>query len=477
MQNLGKIILLCALFTTGVYAGVVASLEPKRNIYPGDLVTYILIITGSKAQKPNITGICGNPVIATGSQTSIQSINGNYKKSYILSYQFVPQKSCTIDGVEMEIDGKIEKSNSTDLVVSTAKQSVDENFIITITPSKTDLYVGEPFNLTLSLKQKNNVGVIDSKFAAPDFKGFWMKSESAPQRIDKSGYTTTKVTYRLAPQREGNLTISPAQLKIASRIASNNWAAFTPQAQWKNYYSNEVMISAKAIPNGAKIIGDFTISAKADKTEINPNEAVNVTIKISGSGNLEDITSFKPYVPDVNVFDEKIVVANGKLTQKLAFVSDRDFIIPAFNISYFNVKSQKVENLTTKAIAIKVSGNAKKSEVFIKREETIDVVKAEVKQDSRETPMNLMWIIAAFFIGLIIGAVLMTLKKSRASTKSKKIDFRDEKLLLIKLLPFKDEDKEVREIVEILEKNIYSKEKQKIDNKLLKEIVKKYEIN
>jgi len=144
----------------------------------------------------------------------------------------------------------------------------------------------------------------------------------------------------LAAQRDGNLTVTPAQLKIASRINTRDmWGSFSPNLKWRSYFSNELAVAAKPLPNGATIIGDFKITAVADKTEINQNEAVNVTLEVLGSGNLEDIQSFKPYVQNVNVFDEKIVVNKDKLTQKLVFVSDSDFTIPPFELAFFNTKT------------------------------------------------------------------------------------------------------------------------------------------
>ena len=46
----------------------------------------------------------------------------------------------------------------------------------------------------------------------------------------------------------------------------------------------------------------------------------------------------------------------------------------------------------------------------------------------------------------------------------------------MKLLPYK-EDKEVNNILEILENNLYSSEKKEIDKKVLKDILKKYNIS
>jgi hypothetical protein len=71
----------------------------------------------------------------------------------------------------------------------------------------------------------------------------------------------------------------------------------------------------------------------------------------------------------------------------------------------------------------------------------------------------------------------MLLKPFKSFKREKAFNIKDEKLLLIKLLPFKDKDVDVQKIVDTLESNIYSGKKEKIDKKLLKEILKKYEIS
>ncbi|HIP55341.1 MAG TPA: oxygen-tolerance protein, partial [Sulfurimonas autotrophica] len=289
MRNLGKIAIVFSLLVTSIYASVVARVYPK-SVVKGEVATYTLTITGGEVNKPVISTLCGSNILGTSSQTSIKMINNDYEKGYVLSYQFMPQKSCVIEPVSVEVDGKIEKSNSVKVTVKPPTQDKNAKFILTLTPSKRELFVGEPFDLELVLKQKKDAEVVDSKFIAPDFKGFWVKGELQPTRIEEGDFIITKAKYRLAPQREGNLTIKPAQLKIATRISSRDvWGGFMPQIKWKSYFSNEVHVKAKPLPNNAKIVGNFTIEAKADKLEINPNEAVNITIRVTGDGNLEDI--------------------------------------------------------------------------------------------------------------------------------------------------------------------------------------------
>jgi len=58
----------------------------------------------------------------------------------------------------------------------------------------------------------------------------------------------------------------------------------------------------------------------------------------------------------------------------------------------------------------------------------------------------------------------------------KSSSIKEPKVLLMKLLPYKDNE-EVQKIIDILEKSIYSSQKLEYDKKVLKEILKKYEID
>ncbi|SFV57638.1 BatD [hydrothermal vent metagenome] len=482
MKNLGKkVFIIFILLTTSLYASVVAKVDPAV-VYSGETATYTLTISGEKVHKPQLSDICGNQIVATSSQTSIEMINGDYKKSYALSYEFVPQKSCTIDPVSVEVDGKTEQSNAVKVLVKPATQDKSAPFILSLKADKTNVYVGEPFVLRLELKQSKRASAVDSKFIEPDFKGFWVKHKSQATREETPEYVITKMSYTLAAQREGNLSIAPAQLRIATRVNSRDmWGSFMPQVKWRSYYSNGVQIEAKPLPNNAKIVGNFTISAKADKTEITSNEAVNVTVTVKGDGNLEDIGSFKPYIDGVNVFAEKIEIHGNTLTQKLAFVSDKDFTIPPFKLAFYNLKTQRVEQIKTEPIAIKVKGSSKATpSLTIQKEEPqqeLQIKKAEQSSSEKSYEgVSFFWIVIVFVLGVLLGVALTFLKPFKRVKKEKKLNIKDEKLLLIKLLPYKDMDENVKKIVTILEGNLYEGKKEQLDKKLLKEILKQYDI-
>ena len=132
----------------------------------------------------------------------------------------------------------------------------------------------------------------------------------------------------------------------------------------------ELNIDVKALPGGVDLVGNFSIIATADKTEINSNEALNVSIEVLSNGNLEDIKSFKPHIQGVNIFDEKAVVNGTKLTQKIAFVAENDFIIAPFTLRYFDPVTKEIKTTSTNEISVKVKNAKPKEELTIKRDES-----------------------------------------------------------------------------------------------------------
>lgn len=472
MQNLGKILFILFLIQKTLFGGVVASVD-SQNVSYGEMITYSLNLTGEDIQKPSITSLCGVNVVATSSSTSLRYINGNYTKEYILSYKFTPEKSCTIEAQDISIAGNIEKTLPIEILVSKTISSKESDFYLSLSTNKKDIYIGEPFELTVLLKQKNTAKVVDSEFSQPTFKGFWLKGE--PKQIREEGplYTTTKIIYTLAPQRKGTLSISSANIKIASRKNKKNyWGGVFPDIKWKTYFSNDLNISAKALPNGVDLVGNLNIEANVDKEEVNANEAVTLTLKVTGDGNLEDIKSFKPYIDGVSIFDEKILIKDNVLTQKITFVADGDFTIPAFTLKTFNIATDEMKIISTNEIFVQVKNIKKKEELKIKRADKKTPV---IPETTSEDGVNIYWLIFTGFIGILIGIFGMLLKPLVINRSKKSLDLKNHRVLLVKLVPYK-ENEDVKEIVSILESNLYSDIKKEIDKKELKNIIKKYEI-
>ncbi len=473
MKNLGKLLFILFLISNSLYASVTGSVD-ANEVQRGDIVTFSLKIIGEDIQRPNIYDLCGVDIISTSETRSIQMLGNKTTIDYTLTYRFEALKSCTIEPVEVSIDGKKEKTSAIDITVKKRAKSKNDDFTLTLFLSKNEVFVGESFELVLMLKQKKSAKIVDSQFIRPDLKGFWVKGEPKQERGEDKDFVVTKVTYYLAAQRVGVLDISAAQMKIAARKKVKNFfGGFFPEVKWKNYFSNDLSIKSKPLPAGVSLVGDFKIEATVDKTIANANEAVNVSIQIHGDGNLEDVKTFKPYIDGVSIFDEKIVVEKNKLSQKIAFVGDRSYLVEPFSIKYLDIKTNEIKTISTSPINIEIKNAKVQKELTIKREDNETIVVP--KQVQVVNGLDKLWLIPAFVLGVILATLIMFLKSLNLFDRKKKFNIKDHKVLLVKLMPYK-ENEDVKEVLEILESNLYSKVEEKIDKKLLKELVKKYEI-
>jgi len=474
MKNLGRIFIILSIFTSLFAGGVKATLD-RSSISVGEFATLNLTITGTDIKKPKIDKICDSEILSTSTQTSIRMINSNYTKSYILSYKFQPQHSCKIKPIDVEVDGVVYKTNVLELKVAPFKKSKNDKFDLTIKADKKEVYVGESFNVEVTLKQKINAEVLDSKFIEPSFKGFWIKGKSSPKQYQQADEYITKIVYTIAPQRVGKLEIKPAQIQIATRASNMDmWGSFITDVKWRSYFSNSLTIDSKALPNGVDLIGNFTISLDVDKTHIKENEAVNLVVKVEGNGNLEDIGSFKPKIDGVTIFDEEPKISGNKLTQKIAIVADSNFTIPQFSLLFFNPKTKLVQRVSTKEVKIVVDSKKKKSiEVVQTKTTSTNQNSTTTKVVSKE--VDKLYVAIFTILGFIAGVLFMMFKPFKLLKKEKELSIKDNRVLLIKLMPYKD-DKEVAKLIESLEANLFLNKNIQIDKKVLKEIIKKYDL-
>ena len=167
------------------------------------------------------------------------------------------------------------------------------------------------------------------------------------------------------------------------------------------------------------------------------------------------------------------MVKDSLLTQKIAFLSESNFTIPPFELKFFNLDTNKTEIISTKEIAVKVKNAKPKEELVIKRE----TVKSEPKTVVNVTKNSYSELLIFFILGTVFGVVLMLLAPwNYFKRDTKYVDLKNPKILLIKLLPYKDNE-DVKEFIEMIEASFYGDKKEILDKKKLKGIIKKYNIS
>ncbi len=485
MKTLGKFLIFFLTLPLLHAAGVTAKVD-RSNITLGERVVLNLHVEGENIEEPTIGKICNTDVLSTSRSTNMQIINGSYSKAQVLSYSFMPSESCTIDPIAVKIDGKYYSTDKVEITVGA--MTIDKNapFILEMEAEKPSVHVGEPFKVTITLKQRHNAEAVDSKFLQPQMKNFWVKEQQQSKRFEQGDYSVTKVVYIMAAQKAGMQHIGHAQLQVAQRSHSRDaWGQWFPQLQWRSYFSNELDLEVKDLPQGVNLVGDFKISLDVENTEIDAGEALNATLKISGSGNFEDITSLKPHIENVSIYEEdpatKSYLENGAYkgtwSQKMALVADSDYTIPAISLSYYDPKEARVKTVKTTPVAISVKGTRVKKEesVTVERAQTEPMKAVQAPQIQSESAVIPWW--AAGVLGLLAGLALGVIPWqrlfNRESKKRTRVSVGNEKAALNVLVQHLD-DSEAAAMADLLERRLYEGDQTPVDKVTLKQLLKRY---
>jgi len=480
MKNLGKIILLF-IMTFPVYADVNLSVD-NDTVTRGERVLVTLSISGQgKVKIPPFDELCGYSIEGRQERRNETYNNGKYVQELSLIYSILPQKSCVIESFPVSVNDVKFETKPINITVSKMTIKKNDPFVAVINTPKKSVYVGEPFEMTMELKQRRNVPVLKDAISLPESKNLWVKSQNKPKVYSDAQYKIKESTFAMSAQQSGKLSLGPLRwdLKVRSRTR-DSWGMFLNTAKVSTVFSNEVNIEVKELPEGVNLVGDLSISAEVDKAEINAGEAVNITISVQGRANIEDIQAFTFHLEDAQAFNEEPKVKHylesgkyfGTFIQKSAIVAQRAFTIPSFELTYMDTKTDTVKTIKTEPIQIKVLNPIakEKEELKVSRPKD-DVSKVDAKK-SLDTLQMVFLVLGGFILGLIVSLLPIKSLFSREKTKQN-ISAKESKETLQLLMSNMSNDNEIERLVKDLSENLYEGKLNPIDKKRLKEIVKR----
>lgn len=346
-----------------------------------------------------------------GRSTSMQIINGKRTESSQTTYSYIlkpkktgkftiPKASAKVKGneiyseaytIEVVASGSSsnassgqQSSQSQTRQSSQARQGVvsDSDLFLRLSLSRTDVVVGEPVIATVKLYQRTNISGFESA-SFPSFNGFWSQELEAPTNIEFQRETYDGQIYNAAvlrkflliPQRQGQLTIDPAELVclVSIRVSSGGNSIFDGFFDdytnvRKKVQTKPVTVNVSALPAGAPAsfgggVGEFTISAAVSKDSLKTHEAATLIVTVAGKGNVSLLEAPKvSFPPDMEVYDTKITSnivpggISGTRKYEYPFIprSYGDFVIEPIRYSYYDVNQKRYVTLETEPIDLKV---------------------------------------------------------------------------------------------------------------------------
>ena len=507
MRNPGKIWAVIMLLATTLWAGSVTATLDKNEVYRGDTVNLQIRAEGEHVTFPVIAEIGGAKVVGTSTAQQTTIINGAVTQSKTRSYTFVPQKTTKIPPFSVTVDGKVYKTAPLQVrVVKPTAAKAGAPYILEMKLDKHRVKVGESVRLDLKFKHKRGVQADKVEITPPKLENFWVKEIKGSRQSLEGDYIVQTYSYLLFPQKSGEYTIPAVVANIGTRVKRRSrlggfddpffddpfFNSFVTSLEWKKLYSNDEKLHVDPLPDNLEVYGHFTIHADVDKREVHADKPVNLTIRIEGEGNVDDIRKFDLDIPDAVVYadDPKIEsgLQNGKyrgsFTQKIAIVAEHDYTIPPITFRYFDAKAKKPVTIQTDPIEIKVKGGgahakaaAPKIEASEKLEKEIQSAAKGDKSDQKRVTATApesgaagyLYLLAGILIGAAATWLLLTYRpgrnKSAAPIVTQILKAKDDRSLYQLLLPYAKSDPWLDERLEKLEENLYKGAAHKIDRR------------
>lgn len=233
----------------------------------------------------------------------------------------------------------------------------------------------------------------------PEFRDFFVERlQKAPlytQQIRGRTFWVEEYTHKLYPKKSGQIVLTPAELLLP-----------LPQGH-KTLKTKALPLTVQPIPETGRpphfkgAIGEYQISAEVERGWVEAGNALTLTVRVSGHGNIQTIVGPDPPTipgvmvsgpPHVKEHKEHINLTGRVYTYALIPVQTRAFRIPAIKFAYFNPSRAVYATTETLPIPISVRPNPN------------DFARID---DTDPSPWRLWWILfGILLLGLLVAGFL-----------------------------------------------------------------------
>jgi hypothetical protein len=378
-----KKIIILILFITGIanslWAQKLTAEANKTSVAVGEPIQVTFSLNGNgtdlKIAHLNEFDLYQNPY----SSSSTMVINGVVSQTYSLTYVIGAKKegkvtlgpaTITVNGTTIQSNtitfdvGKASSPQQNNSQNSNGAKSSNDNLILVAQPNKTKVYVGE--DLTLDYKILFRVDILNySVPKLPSMDGcFVQDGKNSPQTteiVDGKKYMSAGIKkLYVIPQRTGKITIDPLEAEFVVRQQSGRrsndifdqiFGGGYEEVKYK-LRSKPVVIEVLPLPEDHKpagfsgAVGNYTFKATISKDKVKANEAINITVTVTGKGNVKLIDPLKINFPeDFETYDPKVTqsmnasdVLSGSKTFDYTIIPrhEGDYKIDHLDFSYFD---------------------------------------------------------------------------------------------------------------------------------------------
>ncbi len=473
MSNPGRIAL-CLLLILPLFAEIHVEVNENPAI-SGERVELEIEAIGERVEFPKIGRIGGAEVASEGSRR-LEWFDGNRSVvKWVQVYAFTPKKSLTIPSFTVIVDGKEERTGPIFLQVKPDVKRSGDDFHIELKTDRQEAYVGEAVGVTIRFRERRNVPVMSVDFVPLKYEDFWVKRVGKPRRYSEGEYLVHEVHYLFFPQRAGELTIGPAQVKVAmARKVRDAFGFIVRRPQWSTLTSKPLKLSVRPLPEGVTLVGRFTIQTDLSSRRVEAGNPVTLTLGVKAEGNIEDFEPPRLKIPGVTVYADppKITqrysggVYSGEWRRRYVLIAERPFTIPPFTLRFFDPEKGEVREVSSDPVRIDVvgGGTAAGQKSPLATQEAAD----------GHTGGAILPLVAAFAAGMATASLLSwIIGRARRRKREPRRRIEGELQMLQALMPYISESKEAAQMAENLYANLFEGRAVKIDRKVFEKLLRR----
>ena len=217
----------------------------------------------------------------------------------------------------------------------------------------------------------------------------------------------------------------PFKLELSARMKETNKDSIENTVLGRDNIDYEEfslkIIKHKAITIDVKnsmsdVVGKLELITNKDAQNIKAYEPYHLEFILNGNADFSEIPEILYKIDGVKVFarDTKVDVSlsksgyEGRWSKKFAFVAEKDFTVPSFDLEYFDLEAKSLKTLHMDSIDVKVE------KALYKKEELLDE-----KKNSFEFKVDYLYYILVFILGFLVGKIKF--KKNVTSLSSRDI--------------------------------------------------------
>ncbi len=392
---------------------VKASLNPT-TVAVGEQAVLTIQVEGKfrRSGDPELPNLDDFDVFQAGTSQSFSIVNGQTSASVIYTYVLSPRKEGTfkIEPIRITDGSRQYQANPVTLevvaggaAVTPPSQAVpppsghtksgslpgaNESIFVSAAVDADTAYVNQQVTWTLGYYADGRVQLLRSpNYTPPTAEGFWVE-DLPPQNkyytnLHDRQYLVSEIKRGFFPTAPGTYTIGPARVDIVvddmNDRSINNFLqrGFGGFGSARTLETKPIPIVVLALPARGKpadfagaVVRDLDVSITADKQVAQVGEPINVTVTMSGIGNmrtltppsLKDIKDFKVYESgsSTDAFKKDYVVSGRR---KFDFVlvpeTEGKFTLPPVTVSYFDPVKKAYATARSASVPVEVQPGTK----------------------------------------------------------------------------------------------------------------------